>query len=144
MRATESVSPIRKTVAHDIPPRKHFWGLSTPAMTHSTFAFPHKVFTSAYLGCFQVLRLTKWRLIYYLPNCTVIIVFLGRERDNVLPSGQIHPSQPPAYLAHTSTASLCLYYNTSRVPNHYRLQSSRIIKPPNGTVPLDSSNSEVM
>ena len=35
-------------------------------------------------------------------------------------------------------------YYTSQVPNHYRLQSSRITKPPNGTVPFDSSNSEVM
>ena len=51
--------------------------------------------------------------------------------------------QAPAYLAHTSTVSLSLL-DTSWVPNHYRLQSSRITKPPNGTVPFDSSNSEVM
>ena len=43
---------------------------------------------------------------HYLPNCIVIIVFLALGRERFLPFGQIHRSQPPAYLAHTSTASL--------------------------------------
>ena len=48
----------------------------------------------------------------------------------------------PACHAHTSTVSLSLL-DTNRVPNHYRLESSRITKPSNGTVPFDSFKSEV-
>ena len=51
----------------------------------------------------------------------------------ISPFGQMHPSHPPAYLAHTSTVSLSLL-GTRRVPHHCRLQSSRITNPPNGTV----------
>ena len=68
-----------------------------------------------------------------LQNCIVIVVFLGLGRERLLPLARYtHRSllQSPAYLAHTSTASP--HYNTSRVPKHYRLQSSRITKPPNG------------
>ena len=47
-----------------------------------------------------------YRLIEYLPNCIAIIVFQGLGRERFLSFGQIHPSQLPAYLTHTSTASL--------------------------------------
>ena len=70
----------------------------------------------------------------------VIIVFLGLGRERLLPLARnTHRSllQAPAYLAYTSTVSLSLL-DTNRVPNHYRLQSSRITKPPNGTA-FDSS-----
>ena len=81
------------------------------------------------------IRQTDLLAIDYLANCLVIVVFLGHGRETS-PLGQVHASQrpaSPAYLAHTSTVSP--YYDTSRD----RLQSSRITKPPNGTVPFDSS-----
>ena len=88
-----------------------------------------------------------WFFIFdHLPNCIVIIVFLGIERERLLLLVRYtHRSllQAPAYLAHTSIFSPFLL-DTSRVPNRYRLQSSRITKPPNGTVPFDSFESEVM
>ena len=62
----------------------------------------------------------------------------SRERE-IYPLGQVHPSQPP-----TISSVSPLYFYRLSLPNHDRLQSSRITKPPNGTVPFDSSNSEVM
>ena len=64
----------------------------------------------------------------------------GRELSHL---GQIHASQPPAIscVSRPHLYRLSPYYDTSRVPNHYRLQSFRPSKPPNGTVPFDSSNS---
>ena len=43
--------------------------------------------------------------------------FSGSWEREISLLGQIHPSQPPAYLAHTSTFYLSLL-DTSRVPNH--------------------------
>ena len=74
-------------------------------------------------------------LIIFRIALSLLFFWVLGERDSSL-FGQIHPCLPPAYFAHTSTASPSL--------NQYRLQSSRITKPPNCTVPFDSSNSEVV
>ena len=106
------------------------------------------VYTRVYILALRQLRClyTGWFSVFdHLPNCIVIIVFLGIGREILLLLVRYaHRSllRAPAYLAHTSTFSPFLL-DTSRVPNRYRLQSSRITKPLNGTVPFDSSESEV-
>ena len=82
----------------------------------------------------------------YFPNFIVIIVFwvLGERDFSPWPDASIAASCNLLRISLAILLPLSPYYNTSRVPNHYRLQSSRITKPPNCTVPLDSSNSEVM
>ena len=79
-------------------------------------------------------------LLIIFPFALLLSLFwvLG-ERDFSLLARYTHRS-----ILHISPTLLpphSLYYNTSRVPNHYRLQSSRITKPPNGTVPFDSCDS---
>ena len=75
----------------------------------------------------------------------LLLSFSGFWENEILPLARYtlrSPLQAPAYLAHRSAVSLSLL-DTSRVPNPYRLQSSRITQPSNGTVPFDSSNYEV-
>ena len=95
---------------------------------------------------YQIPNSIDFGSINYLRICIVGIVLPspGRERFRSM-ARYSHRSllQVPAYLAHTSTVYLSLLY-TSRVPNHSRLQSSRLTTPPNCTVPFDSSNSERM
>ena len=79
----------------------------------------------------------------YLPNCIVIIVFLGLGRERFLPLAR-YTHRSLLRIWPTLLPPLSPNNNTSRVPNHYGLQSSRITKPPHGTVPFDSSNSEVV
>ena len=71
-------------------------------------------------------------MVDYLPNCVVIIVFVGFGRERFLPLARFtHRSllQAPAYLAQTSTVFLSLLDN-SRVPSHY--QASKFYR----TIPL--------
>ena len=80
------------------------------------------------------------RFIDSIPNCIVIIVLLGLgERDFFpWPDTPIAASCNLLRISPTHLQYLSPYCDTSRVPNHYRLQSSRITKPPNGTA-FDSS-----
>ena len=82
--------------------------------------------------------------IEYLPNCIVIIVFwvLGEIYFSLWPDTPIAASCNPPRLSSPFLPSLSPYYDTSRVLSYYRRQSSRITKPPNGTVPFDPSTQE--
>ena len=81
-----------------------------------------------------------------LPNCIVImsLLFSGSWERDFSP----WPDTPIAASCNLLRISPTHFYrlsslDTSRLPNHYGLQSARNMKPPNGTVPFDSSNAEV-
>ena len=92
-----------------------------------------------YRGTF---RTSHFGIIGNLPKSIVVIVFLGVGGDfSPWTDTPIAASCNLLRVSPTLVPSLSPYDNTSRVPNHYRRQSSRFTKPPNRTSPFDSSDS---
>ena len=100
---------------------------------NSGTGMPNSLYQSSYhLNRPVVHHLDHLPLIDYLPNCVVIIVFVGLRRERFLPSARYTHRillQALAYRAHTSTVFLSLLDN-SRVPSHY--QASKFYR----TIPL--------
>ena len=93
---------------------------------------------------------TRYRILLNLPLLIIfrtaisVFCFWIWEENYLSPWLDAPIAASCKFLRISPTLLPSLILHISRVPNHSRLQSSRLTKPPNGTVSFDSSNSEVM